>query len=119
MACGSRRLEDDSRKGRNGLCEQERAFEVNLRIGRITFDDVDYDAEGDVLYLSVGKPRPATESDETPEGHVVRYGPGGEIIGLTLINPRWLINNEGAVTVTLSRAERIEASDIASVLSRA
>lgn len=119
MARGSRRLDINSRKGRNGLCQQEGTCTVNVTIGNITFDEVDYDAKGDVLYLSVGKPRPAAGSDETPEGHVVRYGPDGEIIGLTLINPRWLINHEGSVTVTLPQAQRVEASDIASVLSRA
>jgi uncharacterized protein YuzE len=92
---------------------------VSVTIGHITFDDVDYDSRGDVLYLSVGEARAATDSEETPEGHVVRYGAEGEVIGLTLINPRWLIDNEGVVTVTLPRAERVEANDIEPLLTPA
>ena len=30
---------------------------VNIRIGPLTFDHADYDADGDVLYLHVGQPR--------------------------------------------------------------
>lgn len=42
---------------------------VNIRIGSVTFDLADYDAENDVLYLHVGEPRKA-EGEETAEGHV-------------------------------------------------
>lgn len=41
--------------------------QVNIRIGSITFDHADYDAEGDVLDLHVGEPKEA-EGEETPEG---------------------------------------------------
>jgi hypothetical protein len=32
---------------------------VNVRIGPLEFDHADHDADGDVLYLHVGQPRPA------------------------------------------------------------
>ena len=48
---------------------------VNIRIGPLVFDHADYDADGDVLYLHVGRPQPG-EGEETPEGHVVRFAPG-------------------------------------------
>jgi len=92
---------------------------MTITIGNVTFDDTTYDRKGDVLYLHRGEPRAAVDSEETPEGHVVRYGTGGEVIGLTLINPRWLIDNEGVVTVTLPRAERVEANDIEPLLTPA
>lgn len=45
-----------------------------------------YDCEGDVLYLSIGPPRPAV-GEETPEGHVMLFdATTGEFCGLTLIN---------------------------------
>lgn len=48
---------------------------VNIKIGSITFDHADYDAEGDVLYLHVGEPQKA-DGEQTPEGHLLRFVPG-------------------------------------------
>ena len=45
---------------------------MNVRIGQLVFEHADYDADGDVLYLHVGRPQPG-EGEETPEGHVVRF----------------------------------------------
>ena len=48
----------------------------------------DYDEEADVLYLSVGEPRPALGVD-IGEGIVVRYDePKGEVVGLTILGVR-------------------------------
>ncbi len=41
-----------------------------------------------------------------PEGHALRFNAAGELIGVTIINVRWLLEHEGKVTITLS--ERIE-----------
>ena len=47
-----------------------------------------YDEEADVLYLSVGKPRPALGVD-IGDGVVLRYDePRGEVVGLTLVGLR-------------------------------
>jgi len=62
-----------------------------IKIGNLTFDHVAYDATGDVLYLHVGKPRAASDGEETPEGHVLRYDAHGRVAGLTIINARWLL----------------------------
>ena len=48
---------------------------------------LDYDAEGDVLYISFGEPQPADDSDVTDEGVVVRTR-AGKIVGLTILNAR-------------------------------
>jgi hypothetical protein len=48
----------------------------------------DYDEEADVLYLSIGEPRPAIGMD-IGEGIVVRYDEiRQEVVGLTLIGLR-------------------------------
>ncbi len=48
----------------------------------------DYDEEADVLYLSLGEPRPAVGTD-IGEGIVVRYDETNkEVVGLTLIGLR-------------------------------
>jgi uncharacterized protein YuzE len=53
--------------------------------GDITWD---YDEDADVLYLSVGEPRPAVGMD-IGEGVIVRYDEGRqEVVGLTLIGLR-------------------------------
>jgi uncharacterized protein YuzE len=65
---------------------------MTITIGTITFDHVDYDADDDdVLYLSVGEPRGPADSYGTPEGHNVRYDDQGNIIALTLVNAKWLL----------------------------
>jgi uncharacterized protein YuzE len=92
---------------------------VNIRIGPLTFDHADYDADGDVLYLHVGEPQPG-EGEETPEGHVVRFAPGTQkIVGLTIINARQVLTRDGCLIVTVP--ERVEASadDLAPALQAA
>jgi uncharacterized protein YuzE len=45
----------------------------------------DYDAEGDVLYISFGELQEADDSDITEEGVIIRLKEG-KIIGLTILN---------------------------------
>lgn len=81
---------------------------VDIHIGPLVFDHAEYDSGGDVLYLHRGAPQPA-EGEETPEGHILRFAPGtGEIVGLTIINARWLLDRDHRLVVTLP--ERVEAS---------
>jgi uncharacterized protein YuzE len=48
----------------------------------------DYDEEADVLYISIGEPRPAIGMD-TGEGAILRYDETRqEVVGLTLIGLR-------------------------------
>ena len=50
--------------------------------------DWEYDEEADVLYLSLGKPRPALGVD-VGDGVVLRYDESAkEVVGLTLIGLR-------------------------------
>ncbi|MCC7479502.1 DUF2283 domain-containing protein [bacterium] len=44
-----------------------------------------YDAEADVLYVSLGEPREADDSDLDERGVLTRFA-GGEIIGYTILN---------------------------------
>jgi uncharacterized protein YuzE len=85
---------------------------VKITIGSLDFDNASYDAVGDVLYLHIGEPQAAGESEETPEGHVVRYDEDGRVIGVTLVSARWLMDREGGVTLTLPEIQRIEGRDL-------
>ncbi|MGH8490973.1 MAG: DUF2283 domain-containing protein [Gammaproteobacteria bacterium] len=61
------------------------ALKILEKPNEITWD---YDEEADVLYISVGKPRPALGVD-IGEGVVLRYDEAArEVVGLTLIGLR-------------------------------
>lgn len=72
-----------------------------VRLGDQEFDNVVYDADGDVLYLSRGKPVPAAETLPSSEGHAIRLNEAGEIIGITVISAKWWAERDGRVTVTI------------------
>jgi uncharacterized protein YuzE len=79
---------------------------MTVTIGNIDFDRVRYDAKGDVLYLHRADPSSAVEFDASPEGHALRFDSDGRLIGVTIINAKWLLDNEGKIVLTLP--ERIE-----------
>ncbi len=74
---------------------------MTLTIAGISFDQHEYDERGDVLYLSVGPPRGAFRTIATPEGHAVDYDEAGAVIGMVLVNVRFLLDRDGAITVTI------------------
>jgi uncharacterized protein YuzE len=77
-----------------------------ITIGDISFDNVDYDAEADVLYLHIGDPRTAVDFDESSEGHHLRFDRSGKLVGVTLVNAKWLLEREGKIVITVP--ERLE-----------
>jgi uncharacterized protein YuzE len=92
---------------------------MNVRMGSHEFDSVTYDADRDVLYLRRGAPRAARETLASPEGHAVRLGERGEIIGITVVGAKWWAERDGRITVTIPEAtarqskrapERLETS---------
>ena len=90
---------------------------VDVHIGPLVFDQADYDPDGDVLYLHVGSPREA-EGEETPEGHVLRFEPGTHrIVGLTVINARWLVDRDGRLVVTVPETVEASAAELAQALT--
>ena len=91
--------------------------QVNIKIGPVTFDHADYDAENDVLYLHVGKPSEA-EGEETPEGHVLRYAPGTRrIVGLTVLGARLVLDRDGELRVTIPEPATASRADLEPALS--
>jgi uncharacterized protein YuzE len=91
--------------------------QVNIRIGPVVFDHADYDAENDVLYLHVGEPQEA-ESEETPEGHVLRYAPGSQrIVGLTILGTQRILDREGELRMTIPESVKASADDLAPALA--
>jgi uncharacterized protein YuzE len=89
---------------------------MNVRIDDLTFDRGHYDADGDVLYLGRGDPNHASDAALTPEGHGVRYDDRGEVIGVTIINARRIVEHDGYLTITLPHSVRVEAEELAAAL---
>jgi uncharacterized protein YuzE len=74
---------------------------MTIRLGEHLFDDLFYDAEGDVLYMSKGKPAPAAKSVASPEGHAIRLDEAGDVIGITVVGARWLAEHDGRIVITV------------------
>ena len=89
---------------------------MNVKIDDLIFDRGHYDAEGDVLYLGRGDTNHASDAALTPEGHGVRYDDQGEVIGVTIINARRIVEHDGYLTITLPHSVRVEAGDLAAAL---
>ena len=89
---------------------------MKVKIDDLLFDRANYDADGDVLYLTRGESNVAADAALTPEGHGVRYDTDGQVIGVTIINARWLLERDGHLTITLPHAVRVEAGALAAAL---
>ena len=89
-----------------------------VTISGIVFDNVFYDSDVDVLYLHVGNPRTAVEFDASPEGHHTRYDAEGKLVGLTILNARLILDEDGKIVVTLPD-RRLETSDLGDALAAA
>jgi uncharacterized protein YuzE len=87
-----------------------------VTIGQTTFDNVDYDRDADVLYLSVGVPQPAAQTFGTPEGHAVRYDAEGRVAGITLVNARQLLDR-GDARVTIPQVVDVRRDELALALA--
>lgn len=91
---------------------------TTVTIAGIEFDRVVYDREADVLYVHVGDPGTAVDYDATVEGHHTRYGPDGSLVGLTIVNARWLLEQDGEIVLTLPE-QKVRAADLSNVVAAA
>ena len=90
---------------------------MTIRIGNHEFDHVSYDADGDVLHLHRGEPVPAAETFGAPEGHAVKFDAAGEVIGITIVNAKWLVERDGQITITIPERVETAASELAAALA--
>jgi uncharacterized protein YuzE len=86
-----------------------------VTIAGIEFDDNFYDREVDVLYLHVGDPASSVDWDGTAEGDGTSYGPDGQLVGLTILNARHRLEEDGKIELTLPE-HRVEVRDLGSLL---
>ncbi len=92
---------------------------MTVTIRHLTFDDASYDEASDALYLHVGERQAAAGSAETAEGHVLRFDATGRIIGLTIINAKWLLDRDGELVVTLPEQVHVAPAALEAALAAA
>ena len=89
---------------------------MTVILGDLDFDNVAYDGGADVLYLHVGDPAAAVEFDESPEGHALRYDARGRLVGVTIVNARWLLEQDEQVTITLPKPIQVDRAALAAAI---
>lgn len=92
---------------------------MTVTFGSYSFDHAAYDEVGDVLYLRQGDRREPPTTLSTPEGHAVSFDELGEVIGMTIVNARWLLERDGKVAVTVPLRIETAADELRSVLASA
>src|SRR3990172_2812651 len=89
-----------------------------VKVAGIEFDNIVYDSRGDVLYLHVGDPASAVDFDGTAEGDGTSYGPDGSLVGITILNARLRLEQDGEIVLTLPE-RTVRATDLGDALAAA
>lgn len=89
---------------------------MKVSVGRYTFDNVSYDVEADVLYLHVGDPSTAADFDESPEGHALRFDADGNLVGMTVLGAKRLLDRDGELTITVFEVMHVGSAAVAPAL---
>lgn len=90
---------------------------MSIQIDDFVFDRVKYDADGDVLYLARGPSNEAAYAAPTPEGHGIRYDADGQVVSLTIVNAKWLLDRDGYLKITMPHEVRVRPDQLAAALS--
>jgi hypothetical protein len=61
--------------------------------------------------------RPAADSDETVEGHLLRFDDTGAVIGLTIISPKHFLQRDGEILVTMPETQHVSADAVSPLLA--
>ncbi len=84
---------------------------AGVTVGGIVFDHVLYDAEADVLYLRVGDPDDAVDALGTAEGDGAYQAADGSLIGLTILNAKLRLEEDGKIELTFPE-QKIVVTDL-------
>ncbi len=92
---------------------------MSIEIDGLLFNGGHYDAEGDVLYLSRGSSHWAVDGELTCEGHLIRYDAAGDVIGVTILNAKWLLERDGHLKITMPHEIRLQPDELMGALAAA
>lgn len=92
---------------------------MTVTVAGVTFDRVVYDKEGDVLYLHVGDPSTAVDFDQSPEGHALRFDAAGKLVGITIVNAKWLLDKQDPLVITVPGQVVLDRSELAPAIHAA
>ena len=90
---------------------------MSVNVAGIEFDRVRYDASADVLYLHRGRASGAVAFDESPEGHHLRFDSAGNLVGITLVRPLWLLDHAGEITISLPQTVSLRSDALNGALA--
>ena len=79
---------------------------VNLTLGPATFGRLAYDPGAGVIHLQVNAGAPDVHVERCPEGHQVRFDAQGNLVGLSLVGAKGLVERGEPAVITAT--ERIE-----------
>ncbi len=86
-----------------------------VKVGGIVFDNNSYDKRGEVLYLHVGDPKDAVDWIGTAEGDGTSHGRDGSLIGMTIMNAKLRLEQDGKIELTLPE-HTVVVTDLGDVL---
>lgn len=92
----------------------KRAAET-VTIGGIEFDNNFYDRDVDVLYLHVGDPGDAVDAIGTEEGDGTFHAADGGLLGLTILNAKARLEEDGKIELTIPR-QTLAVTDLGGLL---
>ena len=93
-----------------------RVASKTVKTGGIVLDNNTYDAKGDVLYVNVGDPGDAVDWFGTAEGDGTSHGPDGSLIGLTILNAKLRLEQDGKIELTLPE-HTVPVTDLGELLA--
>ena len=72
------------------------------------------------FYLRVlGDPGTAVDFDESPEGHALRYDAADQLVGITIVNAKWLLDRDGRVTVSAGEPISVDRTALVAAIGAA
>ena len=80
-----------------------------------SYHNVETASVGDVLTLHLADPRSPVDFEGTAEGDGTSYGPDGGLVGITILNARLRLEEDGKIVLTLPE-QRVEVTELGDAL---